>query len=109
MNATTDIPWKKLVRLILPTVSRGMTVLTVIFLLIIDCGLSHAKSLEEMPVCHNEAGKNTWNRRSRVIAFKGIPYGENTAEARFLPPIAKKPWEGIRDATVFGMPHAQHN
>jgi len=38
-----------------------------------------------------------------VLVFKGVRYGESTAgAARFKPPIAVKPWEGIVDATEFG-------
>jgi para-nitrobenzyl esterase len=38
-----------------------------------------------------------------IYAFKGIPYGASTAPPnRFKPPTAPEPWEGERDATVYG-------
>ncbi len=41
--------------------------------------------------------------RNGVSTFLGIPYGESpTGERRFKPPVARAPWEGIRDALEFG-------
>jgi carboxylesterase type B len=37
-----------------------------------------------------------------ICAFRGIPYGDNTAARRFLPPVSPKPWNGKRDAMAFG-------
>ncbi|MGH9600708.1 MAG: carboxylesterase/lipase family protein, partial [Terracidiphilus sp.] len=37
-----------------------------------------------------------------VCAFKGIPYGANTAPRRFMAPIRPGAWSGTREATVFG-------
>jgi para-nitrobenzyl esterase len=37
-----------------------------------------------------------------VIAFKGVPYGEDTARTRFQAPVAAKPWTGVRDCLSLG-------
>jgi para-nitrobenzyl esterase len=37
-----------------------------------------------------------------INIFQGIPYGADTAQRRFMAPVAPASWIGIRDATTFG-------
>jgi para-nitrobenzyl esterase len=56
-------------------------------------------------IASTPAGKlrGTWRLDSEVLEFRGVRYGESTAgPARFRPPVAAKPWEGVVDATEFG-------
>lgn len=45
--------------------------------------------------------------QGNVDVFRGVRYGEDTAARRFRPPVAVKPWKGVREATVFGHPAPQ--
>jgi para-nitrobenzyl esterase len=45
----------------------------------------------------------------RLRVYKGIRYGEDTSSYRFSPPVAVRPWEGVRDASEFGPPCIQTN
>ena len=37
-----------------------------------------------------------------IYSFKGIPYGADTAQRRFMAPVPPTPWKGIRETTGFG-------
>ena len=42
-------------------------------------------------------------KRSSVYIFKGIPYGADTGgAARFLAPMAPKPWDEVRLSLIYG-------
>jgi para-nitrobenzyl esterase len=44
------------------------------------------------------------------VAFKGIPFAQPpVGDLRWQPPVAVKPWTGVRAATAFGAPCAQNS
>jgi para-nitrobenzyl esterase len=53
-------------------------------------------------VAATAAGKVRGFIENGIFGFKGIPYGDNTAKHRFLPPSPPVPWSGIRNALKFG-------
>ena len=55
-----------------------------------------------VPVAVTGAGRVRGYVDAGILAFKGIPYGTDTATARFRAPRPPEPWEDIRDATRFG-------
>jgi para-nitrobenzyl esterase len=60
-----------------------------------------AGSAQTAPV-DTSAGKVRGLRQNGVSTFLGIPYGDDTALRRFLPPVAPKPWTGVRDCVTLG-------
>ncbi|TCM16599.1 para-nitrobenzyl esterase [Novosphingobium sp. PhB165] len=48
------------------------------------------------------SGKVRGRRRDGVSSFLGIPYGDDTSQRRFLPPVVAPPWTGVRDCLVLG-------
>lgn len=56
----------------------------------------------EGPVAATHAGKVRGYMDRDIYAFKGIPYGANTAQRRFMKPIPPEPWTGVRQVIAFG-------
>ena len=65
-------------------------------------GMAHILAWEERHTIQTRLGTVTGRGDGRVQAYLGVPYAEPPVGARrFLPPIAKAPWEGTHDATFF--------
>jgi para-nitrobenzyl esterase len=47
------------------------------------------------------AGRISGAVEDQVNVFKGIPYGGDTAKARFRPPLPPVPWKGVLDCRTF--------
>jgi len=54
------------------------------------------------PVAATTAGKVRGFVDRGIYVFKGIPYGADTAQHRFMAPLPPALWTGIRDALEFG-------
>jgi para-nitrobenzyl esterase len=61
-----------------------------------------ALAAEPAPVATTTAGKVRGYVDDGIAAFKGIPYGGDTALRRFQPPVPPNPWTGVRDALAWG-------
>ena len=68
---------------------------------------AHATGTDS-PIATTRSGRIRGLRDRGVHVFKGIPYGNDTAPRRFLPPRQEQPWSEIRDATSFGAAAPQH-
>jgi para-nitrobenzyl esterase len=67
------------------------------------CGAGKVTCSDAGTVVETSAGKVRGFRRNGIYAFKGVPYGASTADARrFMPPAAPEPWAGIRNALAYG-------
>lgn len=59
-------------------------------------------------IVNTRSGQLQGYRNDSVEIFKGIPYGEEASGSRrFMPPVPKAAWRGVRNATVFGTRSAQ--
>lgn len=54
------------------------------------------------PVVQTDAGPVRGRMHEGVAVFLGIPYGADTRQRRFQPPVAPTPWTDVRDAFVWG-------
>ncbi|UTF59463.1 carboxylesterase/lipase family protein [Gilvimarinus sp. DA14] len=48
------------------------------------------------------SGRVRGEKHNGLHIFKGIPYGGDTAQRRFQPPVKEASWQGVRDATSYG-------
>src|ERR1051325_5031996 len=56
---------------------------------------------DSSPIATTTAGKIRGYVDQGIHAFKGIPYGGDTAKRRVRAPVPPTPWEGVRDALEF--------
>ena len=69
----------------------------------VGVGTSDAFAQEGVqPVVHTKFGPVRGRMLDGVAVFLGIPYGADTRERRFQPPVPPAPWTGVRDALVWG-------
>jgi para-nitrobenzyl esterase len=54
------------------------------------------------PVAKTGSGSIRGVSQGGMLAFLGVPYGESTALARFMPPRPPKPWIGVRETQSYG-------
>jgi para-nitrobenzyl esterase len=59
------------------------------------------RSADRRPLATTTAGKISGVVEDGVNVFKGIPYGGDTANTRFKPPVPPKPWTGVLECTRF--------
>jgi para-nitrobenzyl esterase len=54
-------------------------------------------------IIETKSGKIQGYKENGIEIFKGVPYGEPPMDdLRFSPPVAKKQWDGVLDATEYG-------
>jgi para-nitrobenzyl esterase len=58
--------------------------------------------LQPSPVVDTTAGRIRGAVTNGIYAFKGVPYGADTATRRFQRPVPPSPWTGVRDALTLG-------
>ncbi len=59
--------------------------------------------MDKSDIINTTSGKIQGFKENELVIFKGIPYAEPPVnELRFSPPVAKKPWDDILDATKYG-------
>jgi para-nitrobenzyl esterase len=59
--------------------------------------------MEVMAIIDTKTGKVQGYTEKGVEVYKGIPFAEPPiGDLRFLPPVAKEPWDGVLDATKYG-------
>ena len=74
-----------------------------IFAVVLTCTVAAgAAEPAPSPVATTTKGKVRGYVDQGINAFKGIPYGVDTAKRRFQPPESPAAWDGVRDAVAFG-------
>jgi para-nitrobenzyl esterase len=57
---------------------------------------------DKVAIVETVAGKVRGYIREGIFAYKGIPYGEVTAQGRFQPARKREPWTGVRSSMQYG-------
>jgi hypothetical protein len=61
-----------------------------------------AAAYTEPPIATTKLGKIRGFIDNGICAFKGIPYGDDTAKRRFMAAVPPPPWSGTRDTLKSG-------
>jgi para-nitrobenzyl esterase len=76
--------------------------LALLFFAAFCAGVSRAGDPVAAPIASTTTGKVRGYVDQGILAFKGIPFGDDTAKRRFQPPAPPAAWEGVREASSFG-------
>ena len=68
-----------------------------------------APSSSRRPVAATRHGRVRGYEQDGIKVFKGVRYGADTGQRRFMPPVRPEPWTGIREATEYGPASPQRN
>ena len=60
------------------------------------------ESMGILPQAPTRHGAVLGSVQTGVFVFKGIPYGADTSQYRFMAPLPPTPWTGVRETTGFG-------
>jgi para-nitrobenzyl esterase len=63
---------------------------------------SFAIGTKPAPIAKTMTGKVRGGYDSGIVMFKGVRYGADTRDCRFMAPQRPKSWSGVRDALAFG-------
>ena len=78
------------------------TVITIFSIFVITQTASPADTTAQSPIANTTAGKVRGYTDQGIAAFKGIPYGDDTARHRFQSSPPPVPWDGVRNCLEFG-------
>lgn len=76
---------------------NGSALLLALWVLVPACLV--ARDLTQVKI---ESGQVRGQLDGRIYAYKGIPYGADTAQTRFRAPLPALPWQGVRAALGYG-------
>jgi para-nitrobenzyl esterase len=87
---------------------KDFPVRRVVSMLAMLCLAGLLLATEDPLVIETKQGRVHGKRIGKADVFLGIPYAEPpVGELRWRPPVEKKPWQGVREATSYALPAPQ--